>query len=55
MFGFVSTKFAVVFYIEAFFCLPGIQIRDSLQTQTSLKILMEGVQTQLKERYEQIT
>lgn len=32
-------------------CLPGIQTLDSLQTQTSLRILMEGVQTQLKERY----
>lgn len=42
------------FYFKVFFCLPGTRILDSLQTQTSLKILMEGVQTQLKERYKQI-
>lgn len=39
------------FYCNVRLCLPGIQTLDSLQTQTSLRILMEGVQTQLRERY----
>lgn len=39
------------FQSNIFLCLTGIQTPDSLQTQTSLRISMEGVQPQLKERY----
>lgn len=39
------------FDFNIYLLLLGIQIPDSHQTQNSLRILMEGVQSQLKERY----